>query len=122
MPAKRVASLQRRLQIHWRTNSKIPKGGQRKRLTRDISGKGVIQELGSGKTAPLHTDAIANPKVARLQLVERNDNTSIATAILASPHLTHILHDSSKHDNALTIPTQRAKTTLFARGLQSNVR
>jgi hypothetical protein len=34
-------------------------------------------------------------------LAKRNDNARIAAAIIASPHLTHVLHDSSKHDKTL---------------------
>jgi hypothetical protein len=100
MTAESVAHFERRLQIHRRTNSEVPESGQRESLARHIGGESAIEELRSGQTAPLHANAIANAEVAGLQMIERDDNPRIATAIVAGPHLANILHDSSKHNSA----------------------
>jgi hypothetical protein len=98
VPSKRIASLQRRFQVHRRPNSQIAESRQREGLPRDISGESVIKKLGSRKTAPLHANAIANTKVAGLQVIERDNDPRVAAAVIASPHLPNILHDSSKQN------------------------
>src|SRR5215472_14825100 len=94
--AERVAGLERWLEVYRGADREVTERGEREGLAGDVGRKGVVEELDGGQAAALHADAVADAKVARPKAIERNHHVGVTTAILAGPHLTNVLHNSSK--------------------------
>src|SRR5215469_955441 len=93
MPAECIARPQCGLEVHASPGLEIIERGERERLPRHISGKGLAIELNRGEAATLYAQAVPDAHGPEVELLAGDHQSQVAASRLAGLYSPDILND-----------------------------